>query len=62
MQPRADSELLHQWLEARFRNKVERLPYARFVIELHENPAEWTNYTYFKLFGKIASCAMNGKK
>jgi DNA-binding CsgD family transcriptional regulator len=52
---RADSEQLHQWLEARLRNKPERLPYARFVIELHENPAYWTNYTYLNLFGKIGS-------
>lgn len=57
---RADSELLHQWLEARLRNKVERLPYARFVIELHENPAYWTNYTYLNLFGKIA-CEMRNE-
>jgi Helix-turn-helix domain of resolvase len=52
---KADSEQLHQWLEARLRNKAERLPYARCVVELHENPAYWTNYTYLNLFGKIAS-------
>lgn len=52
---KADSEQLHQWLEARLRNKSERLPYARFIVELRENPAYWTDYTYLNLFGKIAS-------
>ncbi|MEA5498901.1 MAG: hypothetical protein WAN66_26680 [Limnoraphis robusta] len=52
---KADSEALHQWLEARLRNKHERLPYARFIAELRESPAYWTDYTYIKLFGKLAS-------
>lgn len=52
---KADSEQLHQWLEARLRNKHERLPYARFAAQLQESPAFWTDYTYLKLFGKIAS-------
>lgn len=52
---KADSEELHQWLEARLRNKSERLPYARFIAETRETPAFWTDYTYLNLFGKIAS-------
>lgn len=52
---RTDKEHLHQWLMARLMNKPERRPYARFVIELSQNPAFWTNYTYLYLFGKIAS-------
>lgn len=52
---KADSEALHQWLEARLRNKHERLPYARFIAEIRQSPAYWTDYTYIKLFGKLAS-------
>ena len=52
---RADSEQLHQWLEARLKHKSDRLPYARFVVELRESAAYWTDYTYLHLFGKIAS-------
>ncbi|NEQ74290.1 MAG: hypothetical protein F6K23_15330 [Okeania sp. SIO2C9] len=37
------------------RNKHERLPYARFIAEIRESPAYWTDYTYIKLFGKLAS-------
>jgi len=52
---KADSEQLHQWLEARLKNKDKRLPYARFIAQLQESPAFWTDYTYLNLFGKIAS-------
>lgn len=52
---RADSEHLQNWLASRLLNKQDRKPYAKFIVELHENIAFWTNYTYLYLFGKIAS-------
>lgn len=52
---KADSEELQKWLVSRLLNKGDRKPYAKFIIELHQNIAFWTNYTYLYLFGKIAS-------
>lgn len=51
---KSDSEELQKWLLSRLANKAERKPYARFIVDLRENPAFWTNYTYIHLFGKIA--------
>lgn len=52
---KTDSEELCKWLWTRFQNKPERKSYTRFLVELRENPALWTDFTYLHLFGKIAS-------
>jgi len=51
----ADSDALHKWLISRLTQTPERKPYAKFIVDLHQNPAFWTNYTYLYLFGKIAA-------
>lgn len=52
---RADSQMLEEWLMSRLSNKEDRKPYAKFLVDLEENPAFWTNFVYLYLFGKIAS-------
>jgi len=52
---KADSEQLQKWLIARIANKENRKSYASLIVELRENPAFFSNWTYLKLFGKLAS-------